>query len=63
MLNNEDIQFSDVSNMENVPNGMFLECFIGLTEVTKKSCCHGYQVTKEKQNGNYLFFEMSCILF
>ena len=27
---------------------MFLECFIGLTEVTKESCCYGYPVTKEK---------------
>ena len=33
--------FSDISNAENVPNGMFLECFIGLTEVTKERCCYG----------------------
>ena len=33
---------------------MFLECFIGLTEVTKESWCYGYPVTKEKQNGKYL---------
>ena len=33
--------------MENVPNRMFLECFICLTGVTKESCCYGYPVTKE----------------
>ena len=49
MLNNKE--FLDISNTENIPNRMFLECFIGLTEVTKESCCYGYSVTKEKQNG------------
>ena len=34
-----------------IPNRMFLECFIGLTEVTKESWCYGYPLTKEKQNG------------
>ena len=36
--------------MENVPNGMFWEYFIGLAKVTKESCCYGYPVTKEKLN-------------
>ena len=43
--------FSDISNMKNVPNRLFWECFIGLTKVTKERCCHGYLVTKDKQNG------------
>ena len=34
---------------------MFWEYFIDLTKVTKESCCYGYPVTKEKQNGKYIF--------
>ena len=37
--------------MKIIPNRMFLECFVGLTEVTKASSCYGHPVTKEKQNG------------
>ena len=51
MLKNKDLEFLDISNTENIPNRMFLECFIGLTKVTKESCCYGYPVTKEKQHG------------
>ena len=43
--------FFVLNNIENIPNRMYLECFIGLTEVTKESCCYGYPVTKEKQHG------------
>ena len=36
--------------MRNVLNIMFLECFKGLTKVTKENYCYGYPVSKEKQN-------------
>ena len=42
---------------------MFLECFIGLTEVTKESCCYGYPVTKGKKHGKWISRGMSCTLF
>ena len=38
--------------MKNVPNRMFMECFMVLTKVAKKGCCHGYQVTKENKIAN-----------
>ena len=51
MLNNKDLGFFKYFKHRNIPNRMFLECFIGLTEMTKESCCYGYPATKEKQNG------------
>ena len=47
-LCNEGIKGLDISNMENVPNRMFLEYVIGLTKETKESCCYGHPVTKKK---------------
>ena len=49
MLKDKDLEFFRYT--ENIPNRFFFECFIGLTKVTKESCCFGYPVTKEKQNG------------
>ena len=49
--------------MENVPNRMFLECFKGLTKVTKEICCYGYPVTKEKQTANEYFLECHALYF
>ena len=43
--------FSDISNVKNDAIRMSWECFIGLTKLTKESCCYCYPVTKEKQNG------------
>ena len=34
MLNNNEL---DISNTENIPNRKVLECFIGVTEVTKEA--------------------------
>ena len=42
---------------------MFLECFIGLTEVTKESCCYGYPVTKENKMANEYLRECHALCF
>ena len=48
--------------MENVPNGMFLEYFIGLAKENKESCCYGYPVTKEKRQINIFENVMHFVL-
>ena len=42
---------------------MFLECFIGLTEVTEESCCYGYPVTKENKMANEYLGECHALCF
>ena len=42
---------------------MFLECFIGLTEVNKESCCYGYPVTKENNMANEYLGECHALCF
>ena len=49
--------------MENIPNRMFLEYFLGLAKVTKESCCYGYPVTKEKENGKSIFWGYHALCF